>query len=413
MGNIANAGIVISGIMDGTTISYSVLAVDATGANVPLVQHYNESIIDPDWDAMAKGSAQDNNLLPRIVIKATDTATQQVLDGQVRIVSVQYNGFTVEFGDDGVSDNVMPGVLKKETVTFGGITRDCIKFVGNPAAGDPGTHTDQLELTGYVTTESGPVNFKGLMIPIEIFEVTSADEGFSANIWTPEGDQNIQAANGNTKRRVTFYKGVKEVTDGSNYAVKWFDITGDTDVLLVNGQGGFIISTSDAAKPAGDTITIPAAAVNSSMTIAARIYKTSDLAQDGTIPSGVLPIAADTDITYDFSDPFQIRWIVRDSLDGSGVEVECERGQYPRFDLRRGWTKNFFPVVYNTSGDVPDNKVAITFNFDDAKDGSDITGIATGQTDTGGSYFAISYSDVVTPAGRRSIVAHAQATITL
>lgn len=408
MDNMANAGIVISGIMDGTTISYSVQAVDATGANVPLVQHYNESIIDPDWGAMAKGSDADKKLLPRIVIKATDTATQQVLDGQVRIVSVQYNGFTVEFGDDGVSDNVMPGVLKKETVTFGGITHDCIKFVGNPAAGDPGTHTDQLELTGYVTTESGPVKFKGLLIPIEIFEVTSADEGFSANIWTPEGDQNIQAANGNTKRRVTFYKGVKEVTDGSNYTVKWFDITGDTDVLLVNGQGGIIISTSDAAKPAGDTITIPADAVNSSMTFAARIYKTSDLAQDGTIPAGVLPIAADTDIAYDFSDPFQIRWVIRDSVSGSGVEVECERGQYPRFDLRRGWTRYFFPIAYNTSGDVADNKVAWAFNFDDAKDGSDITGIATGSN-----YFPISYSDVVTSQGRRSIIAHAQATITL
>lgn len=408
MGNMANAGIVISGIMDGTTISYSVQAVDATGANVPLVQHYNESIIDPDWGAMAKGSDADKKLLPRIVIKATDTATQQVLDGQVRIVSVQYNGFTVEFGDDGVSDNVMPGVLKKETVTFGGITHDCIKFVGNPAAGDPGTHTDQLELTGYVTTESGPVKFKGLLIPIEIFEVTSADEGFSADIWTPEGDQNIQAANGNTKRRVTFYKGVKEVTDGSNYTVKWFDITGDTDVLLVNGQGGIIISTSDAAKPAGDTITIPADAVNSSMTFAARIYKTSDLAQDGTIPAGVLPIAADTDIAYDFSDPFQIRWVIRDSVSGSGVEVECERGQYPRFDLRRGWTRYFFPIAYNTSGDVADNKVAWAFNFDDAKDGADITGIATGSN-----YFPISYSDVVTSQGRRSIIAHAQATITL
>lgn len=408
MGNMANAGIVISGIMDGTTISYSVQAVDATGANVPLVQHYNGSIVDPDWGAMASGAASDQQKLPRIVIKATDTATQQSLDGQVRIVTVRYNGFTVDFGDDGISDNVMQGVLKKETVTFGGITYDCVKFIGNPAAGDPGTHTDNIELDGYVTTESGMVYFKGLIISVEIFEVTSADGGYSAYIWTPAGDQNIQAAGGNTKRRVTFYKGVKEVTDGSDYTVKWFDITGDSDVLLVNGQGGITISTSAATKPAGDTITIAADAVDSSMTFAARIYKTSDLNQDGSIPAGVLPVAADTDITYDFSDPFQIRWIIRDSVNGSGTEVECERGQYPRFDLRRGQTKYFFPIAYNSSGDVAGSKVAWKFNFDDAKDGTDITGIAVGTN-----YFPISYSDVVTSAGRRSIIAHAQATITL
>lgn len=408
---MANAGIVISGIMDGTTISYSVQAVDATGANVPLVQHYNESIIDPDWGAMAKGSSSDKALLPRVVIKATDTATQQVLDGQVHIVSVQYNGFDVDF-DNGISTNVMPGVLKKETVTFGGITHDCITFIGNPAAGDPGTHTDQIELTGYVTTESGQVNFKGLIIPVEIFELTSAGEGFSANIWTPEGDQNIQAVSGNTKRRVTLYKGVKEVTDGADYTVKWFDITGSSEVELVNGQNGIAITTSAATKPAGDTITIPADAVNSSMTFAARIYKTSDLAQDGTIPAGVLLIAADTDIAYDFSDPFHVRWMVKSSLSGIGVDVECERGQYPRFDLRRGWERHFFPIAYNSEGDVAKAKVAWTFNFDDATSGASISGIPTGST-TDGDYFTIQYSDVVTSAGRRGIIAHAQATITL
>ena len=408
MGNMANAGIVISGIMDGTTISYSVQSVDATGAGVPLVQHYNESTIDPDWDAMYKGTAQEKALLPRVVIKANDTATQQMLDGQVHIVAARYNGFTIDFGDDGISDNVMQGVLKKETVTFDSITHDCITFIGNPAAGDPGTHTDHLELDGYVTTESGPVNFKGLIIPIEIFEVTSADEGFSANIWTPEGDQNIQVAAGNTKRRVTLYKGVKEVTDGASYTVKWFDITGSTEVPLVNGQNGIVISTSAATKPVGDTITIAASAVNSSMSFAARIYKTADLNQDGTIPANAQPVATDTDITYDFSDPFHIRWIIKSSLEGSGVEVECERGQYPRFDLRRGWSRYFFPVAYNSSGDVADANVTWAFNFDNAKDGSTITGMTTGSN-----YFPIQYSDVVTPTGRRSIIAHAQATITL
>lgn len=406
--NMANAGIVISGIMDGTTIAYSVQSVDATGANVPLVQHYNESTIDPDWDAMYKGTDDDRKNLPHIVIKANDTATQQVLDGQVHIVNVRYNGFSVDFGDDAISDNVMTGVLKKETVTFGSITHDCITLIGNPAAGDPGTHTDQIELDGYVTTESGPVNFRGLMIPVEIFEVTSADEGYSANIWTPEGDQNIQVAAGNTKRRVTLYKGVSEVTDGSDYTVKWFDITGSTETELVNGTNGIVIATSDAAKPAGDTITIPADAVNSSMSFAARIYKTEDLNQDGTIPADDQPVAADTDITYDFSDPFHIRWIIKTSLEGTGVDVECERGQYPRFDLRRGWTRYFFPVAYNSSGDVADNKVTWTFNFDDAKDGSTISDITAYSN-----YFPIQYSDVVTPTGRRSIIAHAQATITL
>ena len=408
MGNMANAGIVISGIMDGTTISYSLQSVDASGAGVPLVQHYNESAIDPDWDAMYKGTAQEKALLPRVVVKATDTATQQVLDGQVHIVTVRYNGFTVEFGDDGISDNQMQGILKRETVTFDSITHDCITFIGNPAAGDPGTHTDHLEVDGYVNTDSGQVNFNGLIIPIDIFEVTSADEGFSANIWTPEGDQNILAANGSAKRRVTLYKGVKEVTDGGRYTVKWFDITGSTEVPLVGGQGGITISTSNAAKPAGDTITIAADAVNSSMSFAARIYKTADLNQDGTIPANAQPVASDTDITYDFSDPFNIRWIIKSSLEGSGVDVECERGQYPRFDLRRGWTRYFCPVAYNSSGDVASNKVSWRFNFDDAMDGTTISDITTGSD-----YFAIQYSDVVTSTGRRSIIAHAQATITL
>jgi len=407
---MANAGIVISGIMDGTTISYSVQAVDATGANVPLVQHYNESIIDPNWAAMAKGSDANKKLLPRIVIKATDTATQQVLDGQVHIVSVQYNGFDVDF-DNGISTNVMPGVLKKETVTFGGITHDCITFIGNPAAGDPGTHTDKIELTGYVTTESGQVNFKGLIIPVEIFEVTSLTEGYTANIWTPEGDQNIQAAGGSAKRIVTLYEGVGEVgkeTDGSNYTVKWFDITGDTEVELVNGQNGIVIATSAATKPTGDTITIPADAMNSSMSIAARIYSKEELAGN----SNAIPVAADTDIIYDFSDPFHIRWMVKSSLSGTGVDVECERGQYPRFDLRRGWERYFFPIAYNSEGDVAKANVAWTFNFDDATSGASISGIPTGTT-TDGDYFTIQYSDVVTSAGRRGIIAHAQATITL
>ena len=144
------------------------------------------------------------------------------------------------------------------------------------------------------------------------------------------------------------------------------------------------------------------------MSFAARIYKTADLNQDGTIPANAQPVATDTDMTYDFSDPFHIRWIIKSSLEGSGVEVECERGQYPRFDLRRGWTRYFFPVAYNSSGDVADANVTWAFNFDDAKDGSTISGMTTGSN-----YFPIQYSDVVTPTGRRSIIAHAQATITL
>ena len=407
--NTANAGIVISGLIDGTTIAYTVMAVNANGANTTLVQHYNESTINPDWaDIYQHGSETDKQSLPRVIIKATDTSTQQPLDGGVKIVAVRYNGFEVEFGDDGISDNVMPGVLKKETVTFGGVTRDCVTFIGNPAAGDPGTHTDQMEFDGYVMSDSGRVDFHGLLIPIEIFEVTATDEGYSAVLFTPEGDQNIMAANGSTKRTVSLYKGVAEVTDGSNYAVKWFDITGASEVPLVNGVGGITITTSDASKPAGDTIQIGADAVNSSMTFVARIYKKSDLNQDGTIPAGAQPVASDTDITYDFSDPFQIRWIIRDSTSGTGVEVECERGQLPRFELRKTWTRYFFPKVYNSEGDVADNKVEWTFNFDNAVDGTTIEDMPTYSN-----YFVIAYTDVITPQGRRSIIAHAQANITL
>lgn len=409
MVNMANAGIVISGLIDGTTVVYSVQSVDATGKGTPLVQHYNESVIDPDWDDIYKhGTSADKQKLPRIIIKANDSSTQQVLDGSLHIVTVKYNGYVVQFGDDGISDNIMPGVLKKETVTFGGVTRDCVTFIGNPGAGDPGTHTDQMELDGYVTTDSGQIDFHGLLIPIEIFEVTSADEGFSAAIWTPEGDQNIMLAGGGTKRTVSLYKGVSEVTDGSNYAVKWVDITGATEVPLVNGQGGITITTSDASKPTGDTIEISADAVNSSMTFVARIYKKSDLNQDGSIPAGVVAVASDTDITYDFSDPFQIRWLVKESSSGTAVEVECERGQFPRFEMRKNWTRYFYPKVYNSEGDVADNKVTWTFNFDDALDGTTISGISTYSN-----YFVISYTDVVTSQGRRSIIAHAQANITL
>ena len=367
MANMANAGIVISGLIDGTTVVYSVQSVDATGKGTPLVQHYNESVIDPDWDNIYKhGTSADKQKLPRVIIKANDSSTQQVLDGSLHIVTVKYNGYVVQFGDDGISDNIMPGVLKKETVTLGGVTRDCVTFIGNPGAGDPGTHTDQMELDGYVTTDSGQIDFHGLLIPIEIFEVTSADEGFSAVIWTPEGDQNIMLAGGGTKRTVSLYKGVSEVTDGSNYAVKWVDITGATEVPLVNGQGGITITTSDASKPTGDTI------------------------------------------AYDFSDPFQIRWLVKESSSGTAVEVECERGQFPRFEMRKNWTRYFYPKVYNSEGDVADNKVTWTFNFDDALDGTTISGISTYPN-----YFVISYTDVVTSQGRRSIIAHAQANITL
>ena len=72
--NRVNAGLVVAGTIDGTTVAYDIMVVDAAGNPASLTQYFDETTCTPDWAHIYEhGTAAEKATLPRIIIRALDT----------------------------------------------------------------------------------------------------------------------------------------------------------------------------------------------------------------------------------------------------------------------------------------------------------------------------------------------------
>lgn len=390
--NQVNAGLVVTGIIDGTTIVYEVAVVEADGSPTSLTQYYDESKCVPDWeDIYTNGTTAQKSTLPRIIIKAYDTSTGQDITNTVNITNVYYNGNLIGFTSN-ISNNTggVPGLLKKDIFSYNGSNIPCIMMIGNPADSLLNPDDDRITFDGTVVSGGGQVSFSGIGKDVAIRPVQSANAGFSVELLVPTNIPKFIMTNNNNEvvstQRIArlYYNGIPvNVSNMTGYQFKFYDITGPSEVLLASGNG-ISFSTTNVS---GDTIAVGAAAVDCLMTIRCKILD----ANNNELASG-------TSAIYDLSDPYSVKWIVADSSSGTnGVEYT---GVEPRVSMRSGQTKYFIPKLLTEKGDTfPQGSAAAnvtwTFNADDANTGASITGLSGVPSSSGQTYCSLAYSDVV------------------
>ena len=114
--NRVNAGLVISGTIDGTTVAYDIMVVDAAGNPASLTQYYDETRCTPDWaNIWQNGTAAEKATLPRIIIRAFDTSSGQDITSTLNITNIYYNDNLVGFTDN-VSNQQggVPGIARMD-----------------------------------------------------------------------------------------------------------------------------------------------------------------------------------------------------------------------------------------------------------------------------------------------------------
>lgn len=82
--NRVNAGLVLSGVIDGTTVVYDIAVVDASGNPVSLTQYYDEAKCTPDWaNIWQHGTAEEKATL----LESSSVLMIQVAVGILPILS--------------------------------------------------------------------------------------------------------------------------------------------------------------------------------------------------------------------------------------------------------------------------------------------------------------------------------------
>ncbi len=391
--NSVNAGLVVAGIIDGTTVVYDVAVVDASGNPVSLTQYYDEAKCTPDWDYIYKhGTAAEKATLPRLIIRAFDTSSGQDITNTVNITNVYYNGSLVGF-DEGISTSQggVPGLLKKDTFSYGGTNIPCIMIIGNPADALMNPDDDRITFDGTVVSGGGQINFAEIGKDIAIRPIADANAGYSVELHVPLNVPKFIMTNNNNQVQATqrlarlYYNGVAvSASDMTGYTFKFFDITGPTEVELKNTDTDITIGQSAVA---GDLITIGKDAVDCLMTIRCKIYDASGN-----------ELASGTSAVYDLSDPYMVKWLIADNSAGTnGVELT---GLEPRLSMRTGQTKYILPKLYTDKGDTfPEGSSAAnvtwTFNADNANTGESISDLPGVPAESGQTYCYLRYQDVV------------------
>ncbi len=389
-----NGGIVVSGTIDGTTIVYDVVAVQADGTPTTLTQYYDEAKVVPDWAAIyTSGTAAEKATLPRILVRAFDTSSGTDITSTVNITTVRYgfaidNNTVVNFDSNGVSMAPIEGLLKRTTYRYNGTDVPCIMMIGNPA--DPSYNNpddDRISFDGTVVSSGGSVSFMGIGKDVQIRPIVDANFGYSMALHVPiDSPSYIMTDASNvilSTRRVAqlYYNNVAvDVTKlnemGCNF--KFFDITGPTEEELVNGAPGITIGRSTIN---GDMITIGPAAVDCMLTIRCKAFDSEGK-----------EIASATGVAYDLSDPYSLTWKIADTSGGqNGVDYT---GLEPRVILRSGQTKYFIPRIVTEKGNMP-GTITWTFNADDANTGETISGLPGVPSGSGKTNAYLRYQDVV------------------
>ncbi len=418
MGNV-NAGLVVGGIIDGTTIFYDVAVVEGDGTPTSLMQYFDEAKCRPDWKSIWENRATDASAvatLPRIIIRAYDTSTGLDITHTVNITNVYYNGNLVGWDENDESDaqGGVEGVLKKlssesdYTISYKGHKLQSVMMIGNPADALTNPDDDRITFDGTVVSGSGQIAFQGIGKDIGIRPINDANAGYSVEMLVPINvakfimtDENNVVQSTQRIARLYYNGSPVSVANMEGFQFKFYDITGPNEILLTNTTEGITIGQSLVS---GDLITVGASAVDCLMTIRCRVLDASGK-----------ELCSNTSAVYDLSDPYSVKWLIAD--DRAGTNAAEFTGIEPRLNLRSGQSKYIFPKLCTEKGDsFPVGSSAAdvtwTFNADDANTGETVTidGIPTtpGQT-----YCSINYNDVVlTISGgvkvQRPVKIHAQ-----
>jgi len=406
--NRVNAGLVVAGTIDGTTVAYDIMVVDAAGNPASLTQYFDETTCTPDWAHIYEhGTSAEKATLPRIIIRAFDTSSGQDITSTLNITNIYYNGNLVGFTDN-ISNQQggVPGLLKKDTFAYDGGTIPCLVMIGNPADAILNPDDDRISFDGSVVSGGGQIQFSGIGKDVAIRPIADANAGYSVEMHVPLNVAKfIMTNNSNqilsTQRLARLYhNGVPvSASDMTGYTFKFFDITGPTEVELKDSQaaGGTTDITIGQSLVPGDLITIGPEAVDCLLTLRCRVYD----AQGNELASG-------TSAVYDLSDPYAVKWLICDNAAGTnGIELT---GLEPRLNIRTGQTKYIFPKLYTDKGDTfpagsSAASVTWTFNADDANTGASISDLP-GIPSTGGqTYCSLRYQDVVLTDGNGNKVA--------
>ena len=343
--NQVNAGLVCTGIIDGTTVVYDIAVVDAKGQPVSLTQYYDEAKCTPDWENIyLHGTAEEKATMPRIIIRAFDTTSGIDITNTLKMTNVYYNEQLVGFTDD-ISDaqGGVPGILKIDTYSYKGTDIPCIMVIGNPADALLNPDDDRISFDGSVVSSGGQISFAGIGKDIAIRPIADANAGYSVELHVPLDIPKFIMTKDNNQIESTqrlarlYYNGVPvSASDMEGYQFKFYDITGPTEIQLTGTDTDITIGHSLVN---GDLITIGPEAVDCLLTLRCRVFDKSGN-----------ELASGTSAVYDLSDPYMVKWLICESAAGTnGIELT---GLEPRLTFRTGQTKYIFPKLYTDKGDT-------------------------------------------------------------
>ena len=415
-----SAGIVIEGVIDGTTIGYQVVV----HGDRPLEQSYNSNTgkCSPDWAAIWQDikdngvSSEKLNRLPRVYIKARDLTSGEDVTDSLVIAKVKYNDAEVAWNDGGTAFDIIRMVGKNDAsygLPFG---VPCAMFIGNPADSQNNPDNDRITFSGTVVANGAQVSFSDIGKDVKIYPELSANTGYLVTLKVPDdGDSYIYDKKVSTIRVAKLWHDHELIDPAKTpHFFRYYDITGSGDTPLADTAGRIAITTvADGGITAtSNKIEIFPDAVDSMMTLRCDAYA-------GTPENPGELLASAINVIYDLSDEYQVQWTLADNASfSSGQEMisSNDLSEGPRFMLRKGMRKYLRPTIVDKSGEavVFENTPTWTFNAD-SPDGntaiSDMTDTNINNHTAGQAYCFIQYSDVVKDNRRRPVKIHAQTTI--
>lgn len=259
MANTVQAGIVIDGVIDGTTVGYQVMVV--YGENKPLEQWFNEDTgtCTPDWAAawtdLQKGTTAERLAkLPRIYIRARDLASGADLTKTVTITEVLYNGVSANWNGGGTAHNGLVRMADASSPAYGysydGRVVPTVMIIANPADALTNPDNDRISFSGTVVTDGGQVSFEGVGKDIDIHPELSANAGYSLSLIVPDDKESyIYDKQISTKRIAALYHDGNLVDPTAMpHIFEFEDVTGVDDVPLTAGANIVYSTTTVGGK---------------------------------------------------------------------------------------------------------------------------------------------------------------------
>ena len=326
-----SGGLNITGTIDGTTLITEVVV-----ERKPLLQYFDRTTYRPDFAAIYAGAGGES-LVPRIHVRAYDSATGADVTGTQSLTAYKYNGTSITFNPTtgvATAPAIVRDKLKLSTMTYSGQTIECILVIGNLAAQN-NTDDDFISFDGTCVVGGSQVSFANARKEILIREIQSTTSGNDLILRVPENESSYiyRAASGSpvaTRRIATVYKnGIPlESADLAGVTFEWADITYDDVIALTGSSTGVTLSQTLVS---GDTIQLAEAAVDGLMQLRC-IAKDSS---GNTIAVGICGVP-------DLSDELQCGWRMANNTNGA---TPVELANLDTVQIRDGEAKVFTPYV--------------------------------------------------------------------